>query len=110
MMAFFMLLWIVGATNEDQRKGIADYFSPTLVQHTKAGGSNGVMGGRAMMAPDGNAPHATPKGSQRLMPLTSFAQVAPPPQAERQLAHKLKKDNAPNFEQADVHHATKTAP
>src|SRR3546814_4757056 len=37
MMAFFMLLWIVGATNEDQRKGIADYFSPTLVQHTKAG-------------------------------------------------------------------------
>src|SRR3546814_5699856 len=24
MMAFFLLLWIVGATNEDQRKGIAD--------------------------------------------------------------------------------------
>src|SRR3546814_6197064 len=67
MMAFFLLLWIVGATNEDQRKGIADYFSPTLVQHTKAGGSNGVMGGRAMMAPDGNAPQAVPAGSQRVL-------------------------------------------
>jgi chemotaxis protein MotB len=29
MMAFFMLLWILGATNEQQRKGIADYFTPT---------------------------------------------------------------------------------
>lgn len=34
MMAFFMLLWIVGATTEKQRKGIADYFSPTLVKVT----------------------------------------------------------------------------
>src|SRR3546814_10666295 len=57
-------------SNEDQRKGIADYFSPTLVQHTKAGGSNGVMGGRAMMAPDGNAPQAVPAGSQRVLPVT----------------------------------------
>src|SRR3546814_10585761 len=75
MMAFFLLLWIVGATNEDQRKGIADYFSPTLVQHTKAGGSNGVMGGRAMMAPDGNAPQAVPAGSQRVLPVTKIGRA-----------------------------------
>lgn len=30
MMAFFLLMWILGATDEDQRKGIADYFAPTL--------------------------------------------------------------------------------
>ncbi|MCA8904464.1 MAG: chemotaxis protein MotB, partial [Hyphomonas sp.] len=28
MMAFFLLMWLLNATTEDQRKGIADYFSP----------------------------------------------------------------------------------
>lgn len=32
MMAFFLLMWLLGATNEKQRKALADYFSPTLVQ------------------------------------------------------------------------------
>ena len=30
MMAFFMLMWLLNATTEKQRKGIADYFSPTI--------------------------------------------------------------------------------
>jgi chemotaxis protein MotB len=64
MMAFFMLLWILGATNEDQRKGIADYFTPTVIQYQNSGGSNGVMGGRALQTPDGNAAQAVPKGDR----------------------------------------------
>ena len=32
MMAFFLLMWILGATTEKQRKGIADYFTPTMIQ------------------------------------------------------------------------------
>src|SRR3546814_20628540 len=32
MMAFFLLLWILGATDEAKRKGLADYFNPTLVE------------------------------------------------------------------------------
>ena len=55
MMAFFMLLWILGATNEDQRKGIADYFTPTVIQMQNSGGSNGLFGGRSVTAPDGTA-------------------------------------------------------
>jgi chemotaxis protein MotB len=58
MMAFFMLLWIIGATNEDQRKGIADYFTPTVIQMKNSGGSNGVMGGRSIQSEEGSAPHA----------------------------------------------------
>ncbi|WP_439534493.1 flagellar motor protein MotB [Polymorphobacter sp.] len=58
MMAFFMLLWIIGATNEDQRKGIADYFTPTIIQMKNSGGSNGILGGRALASEDGTAPHA----------------------------------------------------
>lgn len=55
MMAFFMLLWILGATTEDQRKGIADYFTPTVIQMQNSGGSNGLFGGRSVTAPDGSA-------------------------------------------------------
>ena len=62
MMAFFMLLWIIGATNEDQRKGIADYFTPTIIQMKNSGGSNGVMGGRSLQSDAGVAPHATLTG------------------------------------------------
>ena len=29
MMAFFLLMWLLGASNADQRKSIADYFKPT---------------------------------------------------------------------------------
>ena len=62
MMAFFMLLWIIGATNEDQRRGIADYFTPTVIQMKNSGGSNGIMGGRSLQSDEGVAPHATLTG------------------------------------------------
>src|SRR3546814_2959671 len=32
MMAFFLLMWLLGATTEKQRKALADYFAPTIVQ------------------------------------------------------------------------------
>ncbi|WP_310495986.1 flagellar motor protein MotB [Sandarakinorhabdus sp.] len=62
MMAFFMLLWILGATNEDQRKGLADYFTPTVIQLQNSGGSNGVMGGRSLESTEGVAPRSSPSG------------------------------------------------
>lgn len=67
MMAFFMLLWILGATTEKQRKGIADYFTPTLVEmKQKSAGSNGPFGGASLMDKD-NYPHkAAQTGSKSI--------------------------------------------
>lgn len=49
MMAFFLLLWLLGATEENQRKGIADYFSPTLVKMRQEGaGADGMLGGSSL--------------------------------------------------------------
>ncbi len=49
MMAFFLLLWLLGATEENQRKGIADYFAPTLVKMRQEGaGSDGLLGGNSI--------------------------------------------------------------
>jgi len=67
MMAFFLLLWILGATTEKQRKGIADYFAPTLVQlKLKSAGSNGVFGGDSVVAKDDYPHKAAQTGSRSL--------------------------------------------
>jgi chemotaxis protein MotB len=57
MMAFFLLLWLLGATDEDQRRGLADYFTPTLIEYKQnSAGSNGILGGDSIVAAD-NYPH-----------------------------------------------------
>ncbi|MDJ1008251.1 MAG: flagellar motor protein MotB [Paracoccaceae bacterium] len=45
MMAFFLLMWLLGATNEKQRKGIADFFNPTVPVNKVSGGGDGAFGG-----------------------------------------------------------------
>ena len=45
MMAFFLLMWLLNATTEEQRKGLADYFSPTIAVHRTSGGGEGPFTG-----------------------------------------------------------------
>ncbi|MEM7546442.1 MAG: flagellar motor protein MotB [Pseudomonadota bacterium] len=45
MMAFFLLMWLLNATTESQRKGIADYFAPTVPISPISGGGNGILNG-----------------------------------------------------------------
>ncbi len=47
MMAFFMLMWLLNATTEKQRKGIADYFAPTVSISRVSGGGDGAFGGES---------------------------------------------------------------
>ncbi len=57
MMAFFLLMWILGASQETQRKSVADFFTPSnstaLVQMGATAGSIGLLGGRSIIDPDG---------------------------------------------------------
>lgn len=50
MMAFFLLMWLLNATTENQRKGIADYFSPTIPISRISGGGNGDFGGDSVFS------------------------------------------------------------
>jgi chemotaxis protein MotB len=52
MMAFFMLMWLLNATTEKQRKGLADYFEPTVAISRVSGGSDHVFGGDSMFSED----------------------------------------------------------
>ena len=50
MMAFFMLMWLLNATTEQQRKGLADYFSPTIPINRISGGGDGAFGGDSIFS------------------------------------------------------------
>src|SRR5687768_18522013 len=44
MMAFFLLLWLLNVTTEEQKQGIAQYFTPESVSKSTSG-SGAILGG-----------------------------------------------------------------
>lgn len=46
MMAFFLLMWLLNATTEEQRLGLADYFSPINALARGASGAGQPFGGK----------------------------------------------------------------
>jgi chemotaxis protein MotB len=104
MMAFFLLMWLLGATTEKQRKALADYFAPTLVQHKQdSAGSNGFFGGDAIVAAD-KYPHAAGQTGTKSMTIPRDAKGGPKEASGRagdqsqfdrlklRLEHKMKAD------------------
>jgi chemotaxis protein MotB len=61
MMAFFLLLWLLQATTEEQKLGIADYFAPSSIARNTSG-SGGVLGGRTFTKKGANPDDQTPVG------------------------------------------------
>lgn len=48
MMAFFLLMWLLNATTEEQRKGLADYFNPSIPLAAVSGGGSDALQGDSM--------------------------------------------------------------
>lgn len=69
MMAFFMLMWLLNATTEKQRQGIADYFSPTIAINRISGGGDGNFGGKSVFTEDALPQNGT--GASSLRPTES---------------------------------------
>jgi len=49
MMAFFLMMWLINATSEEQKGGIADYFSPDVPMSERSAAGDGMLGGESMM-------------------------------------------------------------
>lgn len=53
MMAFFLLMWLLNVTTEEQKNAISNYFDPTHPRvSSELSGSGGILGGLTM-SPDG---------------------------------------------------------
>ena len=91
MMAFFLLMWLLGATNEKQRKALADYFAPTIVQtKTDTAGSTGLFGGDSLVAAD-RYPHGAAQTGTRAMTIPRDAVGGPREASGRESEAESKK-------------------
>ncbi len=69
MMAFFLLMWLLNATTEDQRKGIADYFNPTIPVSRISGGGSDALSGSSIFTEQTYAKEGT--GASKKISITS---------------------------------------
>ena len=68
MMAFFLLMWLLGMSDEEKRKGLADYFAPTLIQYrSESSGADGIMGGESIIGRDAMPHAATQTGNRAIV-------------------------------------------
>jgi chemotaxis protein MotB len=48
MMAFFLLMWLISMTTQEQKDGLAEYFAPTSAMSSGTSGSGGILMGTAL--------------------------------------------------------------
>jgi chemotaxis protein MotB len=69
MMAFFLLMWLLSATSEEQRRGLAEYFNPSVPISRSSAGGAGMLKGEDLFteeAASGDLPEgAKPKPTHR---------------------------------------------
>jgi chemotaxis protein MotB len=84
MMAFFLLMWLLGATTEKQRKALADYFAPTIVKtkQESAGGAS-LFGGDSIVSAD-RYPHRAGQTGTRSLTIPKDAVGGPKEAAGRE--------------------------
>ena len=82
MMAFFLLMWLLGSTTEGDKKGLSDYFTAplkvALMGGTGAGASNSIIqgGGTDLTRDSGQKPQADPVVSKKAALEAAKAEVA----------------------------------
>ncbi|MBU2360817.1 MAG: chemotaxis protein MotB [Alphaproteobacteria bacterium] len=59
MMAFFLLMWLLSSASEEQKLGLADYFSPTIPFMEQTSGGDGSLNGDSLMTKDTQAQTGT---------------------------------------------------
>ncbi|MBD8048932.1 flagellar motor protein MotB [Limnohabitans radicicola] len=79
MMAFFLLMWLLGASTDDKRKSVAEYFRPashSQIVFGELAGSNGMFGGKSIIDPEDGFPF-TAKQTALLERLTPQSEGGP---------------------------------
>jgi chemotaxis protein MotB len=97
MMAFFLLLWLLNVTTDEQRRGLADYFDPGAVSRSHSG-SGGVLGGLTIGQPGQMSSPSARFSMDRSLPGRPYAaedshtldegEVDEPPESEPEAARR----------------------
>ncbi len=74
MMAFFLLMWLLNATTEEQKRGLADYFSPSASLVHSNSGAGQSFGGHT---PFDKGELVSDRGGMNVVPTSSMAPPDP---------------------------------
>jgi chemotaxis protein MotB len=85
MMAFFLLMWLLNATTQEQRTGLADYFSPNNILSRQSSGNGQPFGGNS----------ASTKG-----PMASDRGTVQPTHAKAPVVDDIDEEDVPDVAQA----------
>ena len=106
MMAFFLLMWLLNATTEEQRKGISEYFDPTPMEVSNTtSGAGGVMGGLTVSNVGARVNDVQPIVHNDNPPSTDLSSQTNPPSTDpeqlskEQLQKELEKRENNEFEE-----------
>lgn len=106
MMAFFLLLWLLNVTTDEQKAGIADFFDPNPRVSQSVSGAGGLLGGlsvspdgaqindKAPVAPPDSQLQATLQGNERTLTQAEINQ--------QQLEEAQRKQEEAEFEKAEA--------
>jgi chemotaxis protein MotB len=91
MMAFFLVMWLINATTEEQKRGIADYFSPTATLGRSSSGNGQPFGGHT---PFDQGALVSERGAMSIVQARAIA----PPDPDEDDADSSTRANTPNVE------------
>lgn len=100
MMAFFLLLWLLNVTTEEQKQGIAEYFDPNpKIAVVTTSGANGMLGGLSV-----SSEGAMVKDMQTMSPQQNTPALRPGQEklTDEQLKEEIRKREEENFKKAEA--------
>jgi len=114
MMAFFLLMWLINATTQDQRIGLADYFAPTNVLSHQSSGVGKPFSGATVSAEGAlvsslGAVQAVP-GKRPVVTEPEEEEVEQPAQPRAFRAEPTPPETRPDQQQATATPATSQSP
>ncbi|MCW5750126.1 MAG: flagellar motor protein MotB [Alphaproteobacteria bacterium] len=115
MMAFFLLLWLLNVTTDVQKKGIADYFTPTSASRSESGAGR-ILGGRTLVTEGSRiSEYGVPSVTLAIAPnetATSDDNLGRGPLNEEELRKQIEEREQKAFEQTEaaLRQAIETSP
>ena len=106
MMAFFLLMWLLNATTEEQKRGIAQYFSPVPGAVGETTGGQGFFRGDTVTTDGQMVSSNAPVSVTIPIPTTAFDEEKTEGQNENQAA-KAKDDSGKESDSTDADKAEK---
>ncbi len=84
MMAFFLLLWLLNSTSQEQKEGLSDYFTPTTASTQSVAGANGVLEGLSINSDGSSANEVSTPMPDQVVIEKEEVETQSPEQAEEE--------------------------